>query len=114
MKKTICSLLIIIILMNFTLCNFSYAAGQEDGTGSNSGYYDPAPVNPSTSTELMENGTDPDGQEIGINTAGITIIGTIFGYLSLICWGIVWNIHSMVQVFRVIPTLKIYPTKKKK
>lgn len=97
MKKTLCSLLIVAIIMNFIMCNKCYAEKMSsesgvlqdvllgDGTENTSA----VPSNTAAAT-ILEDGLMPqkNGEEATQHTnstsAGVSMIGVIMGYLALL------------------------------
>ena len=95
MKRTLCILLIIAIVMNFIVCSISYA--EEDGGGGTltdtflNGENENTSATPSNTaaTSILEDGqtSQKNGQSASVSTnstmAGMSIIGVIMGYIAL-------------------------------
>ena len=123
MKKTLCSLLIITILMNFILSSISYADGQSDGTGE-------MPKTPflhteeddedtkveysdSSATSILEEGktSQKNGGSKNVSTdsnmAGTSMIGVILGYLALILDIIPLQLHVILSQMTITTTSEV-------
>ncbi len=97
MKKTLCSLLIIAIIMNFIMCNICYAekVSSESGIlqdvllGDGTENTSATPSNTAVPS-IMEDGltSQKNGEEATIHTnstsAGVSMIGVIMGYIALV------------------------------
>ena len=93
MKKTLCSLLIIAIIMNFILSSVSYAEtyGTESGVLTDVLLGDGTAMPTNTAAAgILEDGlvSQKNGEEATLHTnstiSGMTMIGVIMGYLALI------------------------------
>ncbi len=119
MKKTLCSFLIIVILMNFIMGSVSYADGQSDGAADlpDSPYIfdgkdEAKKATPSdgVSEEIMTEGTVSvkNGSSTKVSTnstmGGNSIIAAILGYLALIIDIIPMQIHLILSVMTITPT----------
>lgn len=115
MKKLICSLLIVAILMNFIVSSISYADGQIDGTQSqqNNGLLEDATPSDSAATDIIyegevnqNNGSSSGAKaETSNDMGGLSMIGAVLGYLALMLDIIPLQLHlifSMVTTSSVV------------
>ena len=105
MKKTLCSLLIIAILMNFIMCSVSYADGQSDGVTRQPSlvYEEVTPSDTLTDSLLHDGKTSPkNGEESEVvtdaNMGGPTPIGLIMSYVALIIDVIPLQMHVILSI----------------
>ena len=91
MKKVISAMLILLILLNFTLCNNAYATGRgSDDPQTNSAYFGNATPSNGVAAELVDEGTVSTTQgsasktETSSNSYGASIIGVVTGILARI------------------------------
>ena len=107
MKKVISVMLILLILLNFTLCNNAYAAGQgADDPQTNSAYFDNSPPSNGAMGQLIDEGTTPVKQgdqnqvEASSGSYGASIIGVVTGILARIL-----NVFLALQVDLIMAQL---------
>ena len=103
MRKVICSLLIITILMNFICCNSCFAAGQSDSNSGNDSLVEPVgdSSDPNTATDILEDGkTNVNGNEVSTDTGmgGFSILGTVIGALAFVLDMIPLQLHVLLSV----------------
>lgn len=114
MKKTLCALLIIAILMNFIMCNVCYAekVSSESGVlqdvllGDGTENTSAVPTNTAAATILEDGLTSrKNGEEATEHTnstiAGISMIGVIMGYLALIVDAIPLQFQMLLSAMTV-------------
>ena len=112
MKKALCSLLIVAILMNFIISSICYA--ETDGTEGIGGVGDymigdgtenksAIPSN-TTATEIIEDG-NASGSSMDFLAAGRTMVGVVMGYLALIVdiiplqFQLILSVMSMTNIY---------------
>ena len=112
MKKALCSLLIVAILMNFIISSICYA--ETDGTEGIGGVGDymigdgtenksAIPSN-TTPTEIIEDG-NASGSSMDFLAAGRTMVGVVMGYLALIVdiiplqFQLILSVMSMTNIY---------------
>ena len=122
MKKTLCSLLIVAILMNFILSSVCYADGQSDGTSDmpktpflQQEGKEETKASPSegAAPNIMEEGqtSQKNGEDANVTTdsdmAGVSMIGVILGYLALIIDIIPLQLHVILSQMTITTTSKV-------
>ena len=107
MKKVISAFLIMLMLLNFTLCNDAYAAGAgADEPQTNSAYFEPSPASNEKLPELVEDGTTSTTQGSKSKTStsdgsyGASILGVVTGILARI-----FNIFIALQIDLIMAQL---------
>lgn len=118
MKKTLCSLLIIAILMNFIVCSVSYADGQEEGSMPKTPFLHDDESDADTearpsegaSAGIVEEGkvSQKNGQEANVSTddsmAGSSILGAVLGFLAFMTDIIPLQLHIIVSMITMTET----------
>ena len=119
MKKVLCKMLIVAILMNFIVYSVCYADGQTDGTGDmpktpflqeEGNSNTTAEPSNTIATDLLENGTTSrkNGEASSVSTnstmAGVSMVGVIMGYIALIFDIIPLQLHVILSTMSITST----------